>query len=1346
MQQYRANVQQTASVVLIAEDDAGMRAFLKEIVEADNLAAVEVVNREGCLLACQQHESRILILSEHFPGARDLCRDLRSLPKPSNVQILVVYESQDHADAETFGDDYLVKPLRAPTLLHRIYALLRQQALEQEIDFQGEILSQLADAVVAVDSNSNVIYWNDEAERMYGIRADEILGQPLDHAYRIEGYTPEQRNVVTTTARAGNWRGEGVHVTRSGERIEVEVAVRALRNEANFEFGYITVVRNIGERKRMERALRDEREFSEVLRETAAALTRTLDPQGVMRLLLDHLGRVVPHRSANIMMLEGDKAHVAFTHGYTAEEEANIGAMTLPVYDLPTFQQMLSSSNQCLIPDTEQSNLWTQMDLLAWVKSYMGMSIRAYDHVIGFLNIELDVPNAFTSLHAERLRIFADQAAIAIENAQLYDAIYRDAVEMRALHRATAFIYGANLSASENLTDLCAKVADVVVSEFGKVDCGVMLVDDGTLERVARAGMFQVNPVQTLYLDGPGLVPAAVRLGQTIYVPDVSADQRYVVSNPATVSELVVPLRSSQGVIGALDLQSTRQAAFDDHDLRLLEVFAERAATAIDNVKLYNEVRRYAEELEQRVNDRTSELNRVKERVEAILNHSSDAILLVRRNGVIQQGNRAFDMMFGYRGDEAFGQPLTLLADEAHRDALEQALTRCVEKNNPERLEIVALRLNGLIFDADVTLSPVNSSPQAITGVVCSMRDISRRKQLENELRDALHKEREVNEMKSRFIARASHEFRTPLAVILTSSDLLRNYGNRMSAEQREEKLSRLQKEVRSLALMLDDLLTISKGEELKQFAPELVDLQSLAREVAREIIDGVGSQHHIVVECQGNCISVYADSKLIERIVTNLLSNAVKYSPIGSTIQVMMTCDTTKVVITVADEGIGIPENDRDRLFEAFHRARNVEHISGTGLRTRHRQAGGRASRRRSDFHQRGREGHRLHCGVAEFGSERKATMKKILVVEDAQSLRKDILEMLGFEGFQAIGAENGLVGVQRAREYMPDLIICDIMMPEMDGYEVLEELRKDSLTATIPFIFLTARTDRMDMRQGMELGADDFLTKPFHAAELLATVRTRLRKREVLDEVARRQVAEIRENIMMALPHELRTPLNVILGFSDLLMTDCELMDVQRIGEMSRHINLSALRLYRLIENFLVYTHTELMRTDSRQLESIKNNYVVYPKSTIEHSAVQKAQQCERDADLELEVYDVEAIGIGEDYLRKVVEELVDNACKFSIPGTPVSISTAVEDDSFVLSVTNQGRGMTPEQIASVGAYMQFERRIHEQQGAGLGLVICKRLAELHGGELSVSSVPGAETTVRVRMLLKQVEFDTF
>ncbi len=363
---------------------------------------------------------------------------------------------------------------------------------------------------------------------------------------------------------------------------------------------------------------------------------------------------------------------------------------------------------------------------------------------------------------------------------------------------------------------------------------------------------------------------------------------------------------------------------------------------------------------------------------------------------------------------------------------------------------------------------------------------------------------------------------------------------------------------------------------------------------------------------------------------------------------------------------------------------------------------------------------------------------MKKILVIEDAQSLRRDILEMLSFEGYDVVGAEDGLAGVARAREVIPDLIICDIMMPAMDGYGVLETLRHDSETASIPFIFLTARTDRVDVRQGMELGADDYLTKPFTAAELLATVSTRIEKHEKVVANANRQIKDLRDNIILALPHELRTPLNVILGFSDLLMSDYNVMEPSRMGEMARHINTAALRLYRLIENFLIYANIEIISSSPEQLEALKNNVTTHVKTALEYIAFQKAQQLNRDADVQITVEDASALQMGEDYLRKAFEEVIDNAVKFSEAGTPIEICGSVERDRYILSVTDRGRGMTPEQIASIGAYMQFERRVYEQQGSGLGLAITKRLIELHGGSLQIQSIPQQATTVRVSLPL--------
>lgn len=361
---------------------------------------------------------------------------------------------------------------------------------------------------------------------------------------------------------------------------------------------------------------------------------------------------------------------------------------------------------------------------------------------------------------------------------------------------------------------------------------------------------------------------------------------------------------------------------------------------------------------------------------------------------------------------------------------------------------------------------------------------------------------------------------------------------------------------------------------------------------------------------------------------------------------------------------------------------------------------------------------------------------MKKILVIEDELSLRKDIIEMLTFEGFDVVGAEDGAIGVREASIHIPDLIICDIMMPKLDGYQVLHELRKDYRTAAIPFIFLTARTDKVDRRLGMEQGADDYLTKPFTVTELLKTVQTRLEKREAIERLSDDRMNKLRDNIILAMPHELRTPLTVILGFSDILNTDCDDMEPQRIREMSQLINSAAMRLYHLVENYLVYAQIELVMNDAQTVETIRAGKTAEPRIVIEDQAIQKAQLYDRERDLNLDIEDVPTISVVEDYLKKMIAELVDNAFKFSDADKPVYVEAAPHDDRYVVRITDFGRGMDSEEIRLMGAYMQFQRRFFEQQGSGLGLIIARRLAEIHGGELTIESIPNHQTTVTIAL----------
>lgn len=358
----------------------------------------------------------------------------------------------------------------------------------------------------------------------------------------------------------------------------------------------------------------------------------------------------------------------------------------------------------------------------------------------------------------------------------------------------------------------------------------------------------------------------------------------------------------------------------------------------------------------------------------------------------------------------------------------------------------------------------------------------------------------------------------------------------------------------------------------------------------------------------------------------------------------------------------------------------------------------------------------------------------KKILVIEDEPDVRENIQEILELDNFATITAENGLLGVQLAKEYHPDLIVCDVMMPELDGYQVLEALRQNTITATIPLIFLTAKVERSDFRLGMELGADDYLTKPFTRIELIKAITTRFEKQASAEQKTQNQLNQLRHNITSSLPHELLTPLNGIIGLSEILIDDYLSMPETEVKEYLHDIHLSGKRLYRLIQNFLLFANLELIVTNPERLQVWRNKAEgTSAKKVIASVAYDIVKKANRENDLQLELQDA-TIKVAEEDLKKVVQEIVDNACKFSQIGHPIEITSNTDGNFLTLCIINQGRGMTAAQISQIGAYMQFERKLYEQQGSGLGLIIAKRITELYGGEFSINSIPNQHTIVRM------------
>jgi K+-sensing histidine kinase KdpD len=361
---------------------------------------------------------------------------------------------------------------------------------------------------------------------------------------------------------------------------------------------------------------------------------------------------------------------------------------------------------------------------------------------------------------------------------------------------------------------------------------------------------------------------------------------------------------------------------------------------------------------------------------------------------------------------------------------------------------------------------------------------------------------------------------------------------------------------------------------------------------------------------------------------------------------------------------------------------------------------------------------------------------MTTILVIEDQPDVREIILDILDEEEYYVQGAENGKLGIQLATEIIPDLIICDVMMSEIDGYEVLKVLRTNSKTSTIPFVFLTAKATRYDLRQGMNLGADDYLTKPFTRDELLTTISSRIKKQAIAEQKTQEKLEELQENITLSLPHQLRTPLNGIMGLSQLLIEDFQEMDVDEVQEFLLDINTSAKRLYKLVTNFLLYADLEILDHNPDRLKSFLKGKMNHSNTIIQGMVQQQLEAYpDRKADVILKLHQDNNLNFPEEFFKKILEELLENALKFSEVGTPIEIKTYEYLHNYHLEITDHGQGMTSEKIANLGIYQKFDRSRYEQQGLGLGLIIAQRLVQLQGGELQIKSIPKQGTVIQLR-----------
>jgi PAS domain S-box-containing protein len=335
---------------------------------------------------------------------------------------------------------------------------------------------------------------------------------------------------------------------------------------------------------------------------------------------------------------------------------------------------------------------------------------------------------------------------------------------------------------------------------------------------------------------------------------------------------------------------------------------------------------------------KTAENGRVEleQRFGFLFRHVKDyAIFLIDPEGRVMSWNNGAQQIKGYSETEIIGQHISVFYTDEDNRLGEPALNlqRALEDG---RYESVGLRKrkDGSVFNADVVFTPLYDDKHILKGFAKITRDITEQKRAEEDIQVILRREKELNEMKSRFVSLASHEFITPLSVILSSVSLIEKYPEAGQQDQRLKHVHRIKSNVNNLKQILNDFLSLEKLEGgVVRNCPVETDLVRLAREVIQDMEGALKQGQRILLQAEGAPRPLFVDIQLLRNILNNLLSNAIKYSPEGVGIDCTISFHPTKIDIAVKDQGLGIPPEEQEHLFERFFRASNTAGISGTGL-----------------------------------------------------------------------------------------------------------------------------------------------------------------------------------------------------------------------------------------------------------------------------------------------------------------------------------------------------------------------------------------------------------------------------
>ncbi len=698
--------------------------------------------------------------------------------------------------------------------------------------------------------------------------------------------------------------------------------------------------------------------------------------------------------------------------------------------------------------------------------------------VIGVLAVESAEPDAFDDSDFEILTASANQASIAIARARLLVAQRRRADEQEAVLGSMA-----DLLTQRELSKTLQTTLERAVTLLGVTGGELAIYDDAKAEIVVVASHNIGQDTTGIRLKhGEGAMGIVADSREPLIIPDYHSwrgkSGKYETVKVKSV--LIAPLLIGQRLVGMVSIvDANPNRAFGVDDLRLLNLFTPQAAIAIEGARLYEEA------------------SRQREFFRSLLNNSPVAIVQLDTDYRVAACNPAFETLFGWTEAEAHGRilddlitdPLTIVeAQQYTHDAVDRPVKGIGRRK----------RKDGTFVDVEILGVPViaDESRVALMGLY---HDIS-------EITEARREAEGANLAKSQFLANMSHELRTPLNAIIGYSEMLQEEAVDAAMDSFASDLGKIHSAGKHLLSLINDVLDLSKIEAGKmELFIESFEVDAMLDEVTATIAPLVEKNSNQLFVTRGDGLEVmHADLVKVRQMLLNLLSNACKFTEngtIGLEVRRMASPAGEQFAFIVRDSGIGMSDDQMARLFESFTQAEasTSRKYGGTGL--------GLALTRRFG---------EMMGGTVTVESEpgKGATFTvllpavvdptrrgpapatpavplpqgdgsagTVLIIDDDADARRLLRTVLVAEGFRVEEATDGTSGLARAREVMPDAITLDVLMPGMDGWEVLQRIRADDALADVPVIMLSVLHEQ---QMALALGATEYVTKPIDRAQL--------------------------------------------------------------------------------------------------------------------------------------------------------------------------------------------------------------------------------------------------------------------